>query len=174
MREGTLFEFSSPEQILCAASALREMGFTKLEAYTPYGMPELEVKLSIRRSSIPRFVLVAASLGCAVAFSIIWFTNASDYPLNVGGRPLDSVPSDIPIMFETTVLFGSVTAFLLALFRGGLPRLHHPVFEVDGIESATLESFWLGIDGDARVEDAVRSRMVELGARAVRIMGRDQ
>jgi hypothetical protein len=171
MREGTLFEFSSPEEILAAATALREMGFRRLEAFTPYAIPELEEKLSIPRSRIPRAVLAAAAFGCALAFAIIWFTNASDYPLNVGGRPLDSAPADIPIMFETTVLFGSLAAFLLALLASGLPRLHHPIFEIDGIESASLDRFWLGIDQPRPVEDVVRSRMMELGARAVRTMG---
>jgi ActD protein len=171
MRKGTLFEFSSPEQILSAADALRAMGFTRLEAYTPYAIPELEEKLAIRRTRIPRAVLAAASFGCALAFGIMWFTNASDYPLNVGGRPLDSIPAHIPIMFETTVLFGSLTAFLLVLLASGLPRLHHPVFEVDGIESASIDRFWLGIDEPLPPDDVVRTRMAELGARAIRSMG---
>jgi hypothetical protein len=171
MREGTLFEFASPEEIVAAATALRGLGFTRLEAYTPYAVPELEERLSIRRSRIPRTVLAAATFGCALAFAIIWFTNASDYPLNVGGRPLDSVPADVPIMFETTVLFGSLTAFLLVLLASGLPRLHHPVFEVEGFESASLDRFWLGIEGAEPVGPAVLSQMTELGARAVRFLG---
>ena len=171
MREGTLFEFASPDEILAAATELREMGFMQLEAYTPYPIPELDEKLDIPRTRIPRAVLAASVLGCALAFAIIWFTNASDYPLDVGGRPLDSIPADIPIMFETTVLFGSLTAFLLALVASGLPRLHHPVFEVEGFESASLDRFWLGIDQPEPVDDSVRSRMLELGARAVRSMG---
>ncbi|MDP9034509.1 MAG: DUF3341 domain-containing protein [Myxococcota bacterium] len=168
MREGTLFEFASPEEIIAAAEALRAMGHTHLEAYTPYAIPELEEKLGIRRTRIPRAVLVAATFGAALAFGILWFTNAVDYPLDVGGRPLDSVPAHIPIMFETTVLFGSLAAFLLVLLASGLPRLYHPIFEVDGIESASVDRFWLGMDEASPLDEAVRARMTELGARAIR------
>ncbi len=171
MREGTHFEFTSPEQILAAAGTLRAMGFTRLEAYTPYPLPELEDTLAIRRSRIPRAVFVAATIGCALAFAILWFTNAHDYPLDVGGRPLDSLPADIPIMFETTVLFGSLTAFLLVFLRSGLPRLHRPVFEVEGIESASIDRFWIGIDPSEPVDETVRARMIELGAVTVRAAG---
>jgi Protein of unknown function (DUF3341) len=169
MRNGTLFEFSSPAEILAAAAALRGMGFTRLEAYTPYAVPELEEALAIPRSRIPRAVFVAAAFGCALAFAILWFTNAYDYPLDVGGRPLNSIPADIPIMFETTVLLGSLTAFALALVGSGLPRLHHPAFEVPGFESASIDRFWLAVGGPP-VDDAVRFRMRELGAGAVRSM----
>jgi hypothetical protein len=171
MREGTLFEFASAEEILGAADALRGMGFVHLEAYTPYAIPELEAKLAIQRSRIPRAVLAAAVLGCAVAYGILWFTSARDYPLNVGGRPLDSLPADVPIMFETTVLFGSLCAFLLVFLRSGLPRLHAPIFEVEGIQSASVDGFWLGIEGSAPLDESVLTRMKSLGARAVRSMG---
>ncbi len=170
MREGTLFEFASREQILAAADALRAMGFEHLDAYTPYAIPELDDKLAIRRSRIPRAVFASAGVGCAVAFAILWFTNAYDYPLDVGGRPLNSLPADIPILFETTVLFGSLAAFLLVFIRSGLPRLYRPVFEVDGIESASIDRFWLGIEESEPVEESVRARMTELGALAARTM----
>lgn len=171
MREGTLFEFSSPEAIIAAATALHGMGFSRLEAYTPFPIPELDEKLALRRTRIPRAVFVAASFGCALAFAIIWFTNAVDYPLDVGGRPLDSFPADIPIMFETTVLLGSLTSFVLVFLLSGMPRLHHPVFDVEGFESATIDRFWLGIDDPQPVSETVRERMVALGSGAIRTFG---
>lgn len=171
MREGTLFEFASPEELIVAVETLRAMGFARLDTYTPYAIPELDVKLGIARTRIPRAVFLAAALGCAVAFAILWFTNAYDYPLDVGGRPIDSLPADIPILFETTVLFGSLTAFLLVFIRSGLPRLFRPIFEVDGIESASVDRFWLGVEQRDALDDAVRTRMVELGALAVRTIG---
>jgi hypothetical protein len=171
MREGTLFEFSSPEELLSAADALRELGCKRLAAFTPYAIPELEGKLGVRRTRIPWAVLVAAAFGCALAFGIIWVTNAYDYALDVGGRPLNSLPADIPIMFETTVLFGSFTAFALVFVRSGMPRLHHPLTEVEGIESVSIDRFWIGVEETPPVDDAVRTRMLALGAVAVRTMG---
>jgi hypothetical protein len=171
MREGTLFEFSSKAELLAAADALWGLGFRHLEAYTPYPVPELDAKLDIPRTRIPRAVFVAAALGCAVAFAIMWGANAVDYPLDVGGRPMSSLPTDIPVMFETTVLFGSLAAFLLVFVRSGLPRLYHPIFEVDGIASASIDRFWIGVEQAGPLDDAVHSRMTELGALATRTLG---
>lgn len=171
MREGTLFEFSSPAELLAAADALRALGFTHLEAYTPYPVPELDAKLDIPRTRIPRAVFVAAALGCAVSFVVMWGTNAVDYPLDVGGRPSSSLPTDIPVMFETTVLLGSLAAFLLVFLRSGLPRLYQPIFEVDGIASASIDRFWIGVEQSAPLDDGVHSRMTELGALATRTLG---
>ena len=115
--------------------------------------------------------MASAALGCAVAFAILWWTSAYDYPLDVGGRPLNSPPADVPILFETTVLFGSLTAFLAVLFLSGLPRLHRPVFEVEGIESASIDRFWIGVGHAGAVDARVRSRMEELGVLSVRQLG---
>lgn len=171
MLEGTLFEFASVEELLAAIDALRALRTGPLETFTPFAVPEVESKIGVRRTRIPGAVLAAAALGCIVAFVIIWATNAYDYPLDVGGRPLDSIPTDVPILFETTVLFGSLTAFFSVLFRSGMPRLHRPVFEVAGIETASIDRFWVGVSHAGPLDPSVSSRMRELGALSVREMG---
>lgn len=165
MPDRAFFVFATPEELLAAAHAVRGLGYAEVETYAPYDVPELDEKLAIRRTRIPIAVFLAAALGCLVAFGILWGTNAYDYAIDVGGRPLDSLPADIPIVFETTVLFGSLTAFVLVFLRSGMPRLHHPIMEVDGIESASVDRFWIGVAGGAN--DAVlRTRMTALGALA--------
>jgi hypothetical protein len=166
MNDATLFEFASHTDLLRAVDALNESGHTPFDAFTPYAIPELEAKLGIRRSRIPRVVFLAAAIGCATAYAIIWFTNAHSWPLNVGGRPLNSIPSDIPIMFETTVLFGSITAFALALLRSKMPRLYDPVFEVEGIESVSIDHFWVAVRGN--VDDETCAKMNTLGAQSIK------
>jgi hypothetical protein len=170
MREGTLFEFDSADALLHAADALRALGYTHLDAYTPYPVPELEAKLGIPRTRIPYAVFAAATMGLVLAFGIMWATNAWDYPLDVGGRPLNSLPADIPIMFETTVLFGSLAAFLLVFLRSGLPRLSRAIFEVEGIERVSVDGFWIGVVQAGAIEAEVRTQMMAMGARAVRTM----
>jgi hypothetical protein len=122
----------------------------------------------MRRSRIPAVVLLAGAIGCALAYAILYFCNAYDYPLDVGGRPLNSIPADIPILFETTVLFAGVTALLAFLFRCGMPRLHHPIHEVPGCERITLDRFWLEVHLDGRDGTELRElheAMATLGAR---------
>jgi hypothetical protein len=171
VREGTLFEFSTPEEIVAAAKALRALGLARLVAYTPYALPELDEPLGLRRTRIPWAVLVGAAIGCAAAFLILWGTNAYDYPIDVGGRPMNSLPADVPILFETTVLFGGFTAFVLPFVRSGMPRLYTETLCVPGIESATLDRFWLGVEGAPPLASDVQERMLALGALRVRTVG---
>jgi hypothetical protein len=176
MPDPVVVELTSAEAVVAAAGRLRAMGYTALEAYTPFAIPELEAPLRIRRTRLPWLVLAAGASGAAMAFVIMWWTNAHDYRIDVGGRPYDSIPSDIPIMFETCVLFAALTAFGAALLLSGLPRLHHRVFEIDGFERTSIDRFWI-IVGDLRAlgeppsteEIALlRAELAPLGATAVR------
>ncbi|MDB4935539.1 MAG: ABC-type Fe3+ transport system protein [Labilithrix sp.] len=143
MADPVVIEFDSPERITLAAAHLRSMGYSELEAYTPFPMPDLAEAIGTRRTKLPWLVLLGGATGLSLAYLVIWWTNAFDYRLDVGGRPYDSLPADIPIMFESTVLLAASTAFLSALVLSGLPRLHHPVFELDGFERTTIDRFWI-------------------------------
>ncbi len=169
-------EFDTPEAVVEAAARLRALGYAKLEAYTPFPIPALERALAVRRTRLPLLVFIAGAIGASLSYLILWFTNAHDYRLNVGGRPFNSIPADIPIMFETTVLFAAGAAFFSALLLSGLPRLHHDVFALEGFERTTLDRFWITI-GDVhalRADEAeaelatLRSELARLGAVEVR------
>src|SRR4051794_2861047 len=100
MADPVIAEFTTPYAVIRAAKRVRELGYVQLEAYTPFPMPELESALAIRRTRIPVLVFVAGLAGATLAYLLLWWTNAHDYPLNVGGRPFNSVPTHVPIMFE--------------------------------------------------------------------------
>lgn len=186
MSKPTIAEFDSAAATIRAAEHLRTLGYPIFEAYTPFPIPELESILRIRKTKIPYIVFAAGATGAVVAYLILWWTNAVDYPLDVGGRPLNSVPAHVPIMFETTVLFAACASFAAALVLSGLPRLHHPVFEQEGFERTTIDRFWLTIGRrDAVAEIAspgahaggaevsapartLREELLRLGAVAVR------
>jgi hypothetical protein len=170
MKLGVMAEFATPEALLLAVSKLREMGLRKLDAYTPYPIREIEPLLEIKRSYIPKVVLGMGLLGAVGAYTLQWWCAAISYPLNVGGRPLHSAPAFIPITFETTVLFAAGTSFLLALYSAGLPRLHHPVFEVEGFESASVDGYWVAIAADDPKLDALVAERELLGAGAKRVV----
>ena len=163
--EYTVVEFASADAALAGVKALVARGLSQVEAFTPYAVPDIEHALGVRRSRIPYGAFALGATGCALAFLLIWWTAAVDYPLDVGGRPFNSIVADIPIMFETTVLFTGVSAFLAVLLRSRLPRLYHPVFTLDGFERTTLDRYWLGIDhGDAKLDDAALDSLTALGA----------
>jgi hypothetical protein len=140
-----LGRFASGHAMLLAARRARELGFVDLDAYTPYPLEGMEKELGLGRSRVPAFVLGGGLVGATFAYLMMYWTNAVDYPLNVGGRPLNSYPAFVPITFELAVLFASISAVLAFLVLSGLPRPYHPVFLIDELRSASNDKFWLGI-----------------------------
>lgn len=145
MADVVIAEFDSADRVVEAARRVRALGYRKVEAYTPFPVPELDEVLAIRRTRLPYLVLFAGAAGAGIALAIQWWTNAIDFPINVGGRPANSLPTHVLIVFETTVLFASLMAFAGALVASGLPRLHHPVFDLPGFERTTLDRFWITV-----------------------------
>ena len=163
MREVLVAELDSPEGVIAVARRVRELGYVHLEAYTPFPIADLDAALAIPRTRIPFIVLGAGLTGAAVALLIQWWTNAIDYPINVGGRPLNSVPTHVPIVFETTVLFAAFAAFVSVLLAARLPRLHHPIFDLPGFERTSIDRFWIVIgDAFAGAEDVRDDQVAEL------------
>lgn len=143
---GIMAEFNSPEDILAAARQAGDAGFTKMDAYTPFPMEELTEALKIRHTKLPLFVLCCGIAGCLTGFALQYFSAVIDYPLNIGGRPLNSWPQWIPITFELTILFAALGTFIGVFFRNGLPRPVHPVFNVDRFDLASRDKFFLCIE----------------------------
>lgn len=173
MNRGLLAEFETPEALLAAARRLREDGFSRLAAYTPFPVEGIDEALAIPRSRVPIAVLLSGLAGGVVAFLVQAWANGIDYPLDVGGRPLFSWPAFVPITFEMTVLAAGFGATIGILVASGLPRLWHPLFEVEGFERATIDRFFLGVDGadPHYVADRVAGRLLALGALRVARVG---
>jgi hypothetical protein len=161
-----LAEFDDPDRLLEAVRAMRTIGYETLETYTPYPVPGLEEALAIPRSRIPVFAFVAGGLAGATGYFVQYLMNGVLYPLNVGSRPLHSAPANVPITFESTVLFASLTAFVALLVKCRLPSVWYPLFEVEGFERATVDRFFLTIAAhDVRFDPARGRRELEdLGA----------
>ncbi len=166
---GLLAEFPSPHALVEAARHARAAGLTLIEAYTPFPVPEVEEVMALPPSRISRWTFLAGLTGATFAYVLLYWIGAVNYPINVGGTPAHSGEVYIPIVFETMVLFASLTAFFGLMVFTGLPKLWHPVFEAPGFESATIDGFWLGVDGrdpKFRLDDTTRL-LNEAGARRV-------
>jgi hypothetical protein len=145
---GVMAEFETAEQVLEATRRANRAGYTRMDAYTPYAVEGLAPALGMKHTRVPFVVLVAGLVGAASGYLMQYWSMAVDYPLDVGGRPLNSWPVFIPITFEMLVLIASLAAFFGMLFLNGLPCLHHPVFNMPGFVRATQDRFFLCIEAD--------------------------
>jgi ActD protein len=173
VHSGILAEFDGPEPFERAFVRLTGLGYTQLESWTPY--PVRGVVARLPESPVPWIMLVAGLGGAGLGYLFEWACNAYSYPIDVGGRPLDSVPAFIPIAFESGVLAASVAGFLAIVGLSGLPRLHHPLFEVPGFERASVDRFWIGVDqSDPRFDGRVQGELEGLGALRCERIGDDR
>jgi len=159
---GVAAEFEDPGRLVEAARAVHEVGYRKVEAYTPYPIEELEEILEGgRERRLPALVLAGGILGTLTAWGMQFYIATIDYPINVGGRPLNSWPAFIVIMFELTILFASLTAFFGALLLCGLPLPHHPMFNLPRFRQATQNRFFLCVEAaDPRFDADEVARML--------------
>ena len=142
---GLAAEFKTHEDLLCAAEKAFEQGYRKMDGYAPFRVEGLAEALG-KRNRLPLLILIAGIIGCAGAYYMQWYANLVSYPINIGGRPMHSWPSFIPITFELTVLGAGLTAFFGALALSGLPRPYHPIFNLPEFERASQDRFFLCIE----------------------------
>lgn len=170
MRYWVLGEFSTEGTLKEAAKRLRGEGWTRLDAYTPFPVEGLEEALELQpRSPVPLLGLAAGLGGATFAYVTQWFTNAVDYPLIVGSRPLHSPPTHIPITFELGVLSASLMIFGALLVLFGFPRVAHPVFKLEAFKSASIDGFWLSITLDGEREETRRAEEALKAAGAAQV-----
>jgi hypothetical protein len=142
---GLVAEFDDATALLDAAHRVKDEGYRKLEAYTPYPIDDLNEVIP-SSNWVPPIVLIGGLIGAATAWTMEYYIAAIDYPINVGGRPLYSWPMFIPILFELTVLFAGCSAFFGTLALCGFPRPHFPLFNLPQFSQATSSGFFLCIE----------------------------
>ena len=126
---GVLGEFATPADLYHACERVRDAGFTRWDAHSPFPVHGLERAMGLRRSPLPWIVLVMGLTGAALGFVLQWWVHTSAYPLVISGKPFFTWPAFIPITFEVAVLFGALGAVFGMLGLNRLPMHHHPLFQ---------------------------------------------
>ncbi len=166
---GVIAEFNDPQSLLDAANAVRERGYTDTDAFSPFPIHGLAEAVGFHKSHLSTIVLIMGILGGVGGFFMCWYANVISYPLNIGGKPLNSWPAWIPITFECAILLAAFGAVFGMLALNGLPMPYHPVFNVRRFDSASRDKFFLVIqarDPKFKLEEA-RSFLQTLGPREV-------
>jgi hypothetical protein len=143
---GLMAEFDNATALVAAARRTREAGYTKIDAYAPYPIEELNDAMRLPRNRVPLVVLLGGLTGLLAGYGLEYWSSVIAYPLNIGGRPFHSIPSFIVPAYETTILFASLGAVVGMIVLNGLPMPYHPVFNVPAFEAASSDGFFLTIE----------------------------
>jgi len=145
-RRFAVAEFTTPQGLLAGTTKMREAGYQMLDTHTPFPIHGIEEALGLKRPKIPAIVLCGAIVGACIAYSLIYFCNVFDWPLNIGNRPPHGPPANIPITFELAVLLGGGSAFLGFFALSRLPQPYHPIFESEEFNRCSIDAFFLSIE----------------------------
>ena len=164
-----LAEFPSVTKVVDAARAVRAAGYTRWDVHTPFPVHGIDPVIGIRPTRLPWLVLFAGLFGLVGGITLQWYVNAHDYKYLISGKPFWSLPANIPVAFETTVLCSALTAVFGMLLLNRLPTLANPLFKIDRFRRVTSDRFFIVVDStDERFDaEALTKLYLESGATAV-------
>ncbi|MGB0678706.1 MAG: DUF3341 domain-containing protein [Polyangiales bacterium] len=150
-----LAEFDSPEAVLHAAEKVRDAGYQRWDVHTPYPVHGMDDAMGLKPTKIGVISFIAGLTGCLTAVLMMQWMNGYDYPIVVGGKPPDAVPSMVPIMFEMSILFTGFATIFGLLHLARLPRHHHPVFASERFVAMSDDRFFISVEAaDPRFDEA--------------------
>lgn len=159
---GFIAEYDTPKGLITASKRVRDAGFARWDTYTPFPVHGIERAMGIKMTALPWIVLCAGLCGFATAVWLQWWTNAVDYPWLISGKPFWTVPANVPIWFELTVLFSAFAALGAMLMLNGLPLPAHPLDLKERFARATNDKFFLVVQAsDPKFDDQETRRLLD-------------
>ncbi|MFP4166070.1 MAG: DUF3341 domain-containing protein [Opitutales bacterium] len=162
---GIIASFPDAPSLFHAAEKVRDAGYRKWDTYSSYpihGMPEAQGQ---PRSKVPIFTFLGGFLGFFGGAIMVWYMNAFDYPLIVGGKPFFSPVFPFPIMYEMTILLAAFGSLAGMFITNLLPQHHNPLFESGTFLEVSGDRLIIGIEArDPKFDaEATRRFLEEIG-----------
>ena len=169
---GMIAEFETAADILHAAEKVRDAGFRQWDVYTPFPVHGMDRAMGMRNSKVGWFSFIGGVTGYTLGMLMIWWTNAHNYPIVVGGKPMFSPFSAFPPSYELTILLGAFGSLFGMLFLNRLPRLHHPLLKHRRFALATHDRFFVVIEtADPKYSaNETRGMLEKLGSKHIEVV----
>jgi hypothetical protein len=145
---GLMAEFDDPKSLVQAARRAYAAGYRRLDAFSPYPIEEAWEAIGHHDRRLSPIVLAGGIVGLLSGFALQEWVHNIAYPVNIAGKPLNSWPQFVPVMFEMTILFAALAAVIGMIVLNGLPQPYHPAFNVDRFEHASRDKFFLLVESD--------------------------
>jgi hypothetical protein len=159
---GLMAEFVTPGAAMHAAEKVRDAGFRRWDVFTPFPVHGMDKAMGLKNSKVGWFSFIGGVTGYTTGMLMIWFLNAIDYPIVIGGKPMFSPFSAFPPSYELTILFGAFGAIGGMLFLNRLPRLHHPLLKNRRFALATHDRYFLVIEtSDPKFNEVETRKLLE-------------
>lgn len=127
---GVIGFFPGPDALLEAMEKVRKASkFKNFDAFSPYPVHGMDAAQGLKRSPLPFVTFAAGLTGCILGFTLQYWTSVVDWPLIVGGKPFNSWPAFVPVMFECTILFAGLATVGGMFIFNGLPNHHRKAFD---------------------------------------------
>ncbi len=143
---GFIAEFDTPAGAMHAAEKVRDAGYRRWDVYTPFPVHGMDKAMGLKNSKVGWFSFIGGVTGYASGMLMIWWMNAYDYPIVIGGKPMFSPYGAFPPSYELTILLGSFGALFGMLFLNRLPRLYHPLLKHKRFALASHDRFFVVIE----------------------------
>jgi hypothetical protein len=169
---GIMAEFTNTASVVHAAEKVRDAGYRRWDVFTPFPVHGMDAAMGLKNSKVGWFAFLGGVTGYATGMIMIYFMNAVDYPIVIGGKPMFSPFSAFPPSYELTILFGAFGSLLGMLFLNRLPRLHNPLFKSKRFSLVTHDRFFIVIEcSDPKyVEPETRKLLEQAGSQHIEMV----
>jgi mono/diheme cytochrome c family protein len=172
-RDGRLFgviaEYDTPGELIEAARKVRDAGYTEFDCYSPFPVHGIDDAMGIKRTILPVLIFGGGCVGAAGGLLLQWWCNAYNWPWNISGKPAWSIPANVPIIFECTILIAVFASFFGMWILNRLPQVWHPFFRNERFNHITDDAFMIGIEKTDRKFDAVATPQLLKDAGAISV-----
>ena len=127
---GVLAEFENVTDIVRTCEKVRDGGYTRWDSYSPFPIHGIDPAMGIKPTKMPILIFCMGVTGTFTGLCLQYYMNAYDYQYMLSGKPIFSLPANVPVMFELTILFAALTTFFGTLIVNGLPRFYNPLLRL--------------------------------------------